>query len=284
MIDGLLSNGEFTKNLISSAVLFASLLAIRFIAVRAITTSKTIPNDHRRQWIVKARSLALLIFIAGLLVIWASELQNFAISLVAVAAAVVIALKELIMNVSGFFAQASAKPFGVGDRIEIAGIRGDVVDLNPFFTRVLEIGPGHLTNQYTGRAVNIPNSIFLSQNIINESFTEHFTLHVFTVPVHYNEHFQVVRKLLLEAAEQCCRPFIAEAKKVFSTFGQEQGIETPSVEPRVHIHFAAPEKVDLIVRIPAPISRKGRIEQDILNQFVGSAGKFLGVRSIEAPQ
>ena len=280
MLKEFLQHPGIWKNLTSSAILFLALFILRLIIKQSITRSTTIPTEHRLQWLVKSRTLAYFIFIVGLLVIWASELQTFAVSLMAVAVALVIAFKELIMNISGYFARASAQPFALGDRVEIDGMRGDVVDFNLFFTRILEIGPGHLTNQYTGRAINIPNSLFLNKHIINESFTEHFTLHVFTIPIYVNENVHLIRTILLESAQFICKPYLADAKKTFDKFGQRQGLEPPSVDPRVHVHFYDTNRVELIVRIPAPIAKKGRVEQDIISRFLEQGGKYL--TSIEA--
>lgn len=245
---------------------------MRVLLIRSINKTKSIPLMHRRQWIVKAKTILLFMLIFGVLVIWAAELQTVAISLVAIAAAIVIAFKEIIMNVSGYFARASAKPFAIGDRIEVDGIRGDVIDQNLFFTKVLEIGPGQITNQYTGRSVNIPNSTFLSKNIINESFTNTYTLHVFIVPIKLTKHFKQLQEDLLSICQEVCSSYIEEARTAFESFGESQGLEAPSVDPRVHLRFLDKETVEFIVRIPAQTSRKGRIEQEIIKDF---SEKFL---------
>lgn len=262
-----LSDKEFLKNGVSSIALFLAVYGIRFFAGRSIQKSKTIPREHRRQWIVKTKTLSLFVLFLGLLVIWASELQAFAVSLVAVAAAIVLATKEIIMNISGYFARASAKPFSVGDRIEVSGVRGDVVDQNLFFTKILEIGPGKVTNQYTGRSVNIPNSVFLQQNIINESFTDTFTLHVFQIPVLISKDLLVLREELLKQSSEICKEYIEPAQKAFKALEKNQAFETPSVEPRVYLHFVDKETAEFVVRIPAPTSRKGRVEQEIIQAF-----------------
>lgn len=261
-------NQEVLRNVISSAILLFSITIIRFFTIRSVNTSKSIPNEHRRQWIVKTKTILLFVFVLGLLIIWASELQAFAVSLVAVAAAVVIATKEVIMNFTGYFARASGKPFSIGDRIEVNGIRGDVIDQNLFFTKVLEIGPGKFTHQYTGRSISIPNSTFLGgTHIINESFTKTYTLHVFQIPVRVSSHLSHLQKELLDISERACSKYIDKAQSAFELFGLSQGLDSPSVESRVHIHFLDKETAEFIVRIPAPTKRKGRIEQEIVKEF-----------------
>lgn len=269
------TNKELLKNSLSSGFVFLVVFGTRFFILKSLTRSSRLSNEIRRQWIVHTRTLSFLVFLLGLLVIWASELQNFAVSLVAVAAAIVIAFKEMIMNVSGYIARVSAQPFGIGDRIEVGGIRGDVIDQNLFFTKIFEIGPGHATNQYTGRSVNIPNSTFLSQSIINESFTPQFTLHVFSVPIRVVPEIEELKDHLLQIANKHCAEFLAPAAKTFTKYGQKNGLETPSVEPRVHLHFLDKDTVKFIVRIPSPTSRKGKVEQEIINGFAKKYSEVL---------
>ena len=70
--------------------------------------------------------------------------------------------------------------------------RSLVTFLTALTTTILEIGPEKLTHQHTGRAIVVPNSVFLDKHVVNESYTADFVLHVFRLPY----------KTLV-----CCRPF-----------------------------------------------------------------------------
>src|SRR5690606_21781606 len=138
--------------------------------------------------IARARAIFLFLAILSFMVLWADQIYSLIISITAVAAALAIATKELLLCLGGTFYKASTRPFSIGDRIEVGGTRGDVIDIGLFATQVLQVGPGNLTHQYTGRSVTIPNSVFLTQNIINESYSTDYVLHIFEVPVKFNQH------------------------------------------------------------------------------------------------
>lgn len=59
------------------------------------------------------------------------------------------------------------RPFDVGDRIQIAGFAGDVVDIRIFEFTLLEIGNWVDADQSTGRVVHIPNQKLLTEPIAN---------------------------------------------------------------------------------------------------------------------
>ena len=72
--------------------------------------------------VLKTGLLLLLLF--GAIAIWAQELRTLALSFVAIAAAIVVATKELLMCLSGTLLRSSSRNVSLGDRVEIAGVRG----------------------------------------------------------------------------------------------------------------------------------------------------------------
>lgn len=264
--DPQITNDVIIHNIINSVALLLVIVALRVGTLRAL---RTFPNSEiKRRWIVHIRNFLILGFFLGLIIIWASELRTFAIGVVALAAAIAIATKELILCVLGGVLKASTRPFEIGDRIQVGPFRGDVVDHNFFSTTLYEIGPETKLHQYTGRALEIPNSLFLSNPIINERFGNKYVLHIFTVPISSYSDWQKAEAILLKAAQEECAPYIRLAEESMSKVGEKEGIETPNVEPRVSIHLPDPERIDLIVRIPAPCLRKGKIEQSIVRKYL----------------
>ena len=70
-----------------------------------------------------------------------------------------LATKEVIFCWSGAALGGGGKVYSVGDRIQIAGHRGVVLDHDIFATKLLEIGPGEASHLYTGRVTVFPNSL-----------------------------------------------------------------------------------------------------------------------------
>lgn len=253
---------------LSTLLLLILVGVVRRMLVRRIRNTEGLSAEAQRRWSVQVRQGVFLLLLLGLLFIWGPELRVFALSVVAIAAAIVIATKELIMCVSGSVLKGAGKGFQVGDRIEIGEIRGDVFDHNWLTTTLYEVGPGKSIHQHTGRKIVLPNSIFLSQAVINESSTNEFVLHVFTVPLKLTDDWTHARSFLLETADEECRTFLEEARLHMEKVGEQQGIRSLSVEPRINVQMPEPDRVNLVVRIPAPARRKGRIEQAILQRFV----------------
>ena len=254
--------------LLSTAILVGILFLARLVVVRRVRAAKGATAEMRRRWIVQVRQVSLLLFALGILYIWGSELREFALSLVAITAALVIATKELLMCASGAILKSSSRAFSIGDRIEVNNLRGDVFDHTLLTTTLLEVGPGKSTHQHTGRTVVVPNSLFLTSTIINETFTDDYVLHVFSIPLKRTDDWKHAEELLLRFAREECSSYLDDARRHMEKVGETQGIENLSVEPRVTLQVTEPEVLLLLVRIPALARRKGRIEQNVVRRFM----------------
>ena len=224
--------------------------------------------EQKRRSLNRLRVGFFLLLISSFFITWASEIYSVIISLTAIAAALAIATKELLLCLAGSFYKAVTRPFTVGDRVLVGELRGDVIEIGLFATTVLEVGPKDLTHQYTGRSVTIPNSKFLSEEIINETFSHDFTLHVFTVTVPNNENWKVERDLLLECAKISCDRYVDSAKRHYQKISEKRQLDPPWVEPRINIRIPDSEDILLIVRVTVPVRSRGRIEQEILENYL----------------
>lgn len=252
------------RQAIASMVAIALALGVRFFVVRWIRKNPHLDVQGRLRWHGHARSLMLTVLALGLIFVWGSELREFLVSLVVLASALVLATKELLMCVSGSLLRATTRSFDVGDRIEVDGIRGDVIALGLLGTTLLEIGPGH---QRTGRTQVIPNSLFLTKSVANETFTQQYVLHTFSVPVRGAE-WDDAEARLLDIANRACADHIEAARTHMDATSTRHGLSGFDIVPRATVQLESADEVWLRLRIPTPARERGRIEQEIVRQYL----------------
>ncbi len=110
--------------------------------------------------------------IFALLLIWSEYIKNLMTLISVMSAALIYALREIILN---FFCGIYIKvrrPFKVEDRIQIDDIKGDVMNISSLDFEVLEVSTKEENGQSTGIVVNFPNSIVISKPVknINKGF------------------------------------------------------------------------------------------------------------------
>lgn len=253
---------------LSTVVLVIALLFARRFAVGIIQRRDDYPPEVLRRWIINTRNIAVAVGLFGFVLIWGTELRAFALSIAAFAVAMVIATKELILCLSGGIYRAGLGSFAIGERIEVAGTRGDVIDKSLLSTTVLEVGPGHEGHNYTGRAIVIPNSLLLSVPVFNETYMERFGFHIFTIPLANAQDWKRAEEIVLDAAAIECAPYLPTAGEHFEELRRAHGLPAISVEPKVTLKVRTDDEVELQVRVPIPLRRSGEVEQAITRAFL----------------
>jgi small-conductance mechanosensitive channel len=193
-------------------------------------------------------------------------LKTIATTLAVIAVALVIATKEYILNITGFLFLFTSRIFSIGDRIDLGEMRGDVVDTTVMGVFILEIGPG--TNQYTGRTVFIPNSMFLTKPVKNETRMRNYVFHVISFPLRPDENWEAAEKILLEIADEIVAPYVDEIRIYLKRLARRHSLETPAVEPRIYIQMPEADHINLVLRMPVPIQRRARVEQEVIRKYL----------------
>lgn len=269
MISSLFSDNYFLNNTLLTVVFGAIFLIIKRLLIKVIrTANRPWTAEQRLRWIGYLKSFSFGVLFLGILFIWGEQLHNFVVSVFAIAFALVFSVKELFMSLNGSLMRLRGNVYNLGDRIEVNGVRGDVIDFNLLSTTILEAGPGHNSHHHTGRTVTFANSTLLDNFIINESFMDHFFLHNITIPMNLHNDWEKAKLLLLKIAQEECSPFLDQARKRVKDASRQRSIQLPSVEPRVTIQVPEPDKINLTLRVPAPMHLKGRLEQTILSKFL----------------
>ena len=198
------------QNLLITVAVIIALVLIRWIV--SIILRRRIEDAETRyrsqKWV------AYLLTTVGFVVIidlWLGGIDGVLAWLGIVSAGVAIALTDVLRNLAGWLFIITRRPFKVGDRVEIRGVAGDVVDVRAFRFTVLEIRNWVAGDQSTGRLVHIPNGQVFNDALSN--FTEGFSLlwdevHVL---VTFESDWELAERLVLEAVVEAA-PDPAEGK------------------------------------------------------------------------
>lgn len=269
-------------DIIRSLILVLALVLLYHMINRIVSNQSKLHIEAQRRWMVGVRNLLLVLGLSLLATIWAQQITAVAVSMVAIAAAVAISGKEVIMCLLGSLYRSIMRSYSIGDFIEVNKLRGRVVDINFFGTTLLEIGPGHHSHFLTGQELSFPNSILLTQPVIKEEFSARFTVHVIHVPIALTHNILEAEAVLLAAAQEVCAPYLADAEKFMQNFQKINMVDSPSVKARTSIHLVDDEQALITVRIGIPSGQRHRIEQQVLHLFVARFFKYQAITGTSA--
>lgn len=252
--------GQWEK-VIATALLIGVAMLSNHVWSRYLARGE-ISADKRRLHLVWARNLIWFTVLLVIVAVWASTITGFALSLAAVAGALLIVSKELVMCVHGYLYVTLVQPFKVGDVIEFSHLRGRVIDIDMFATTLAESDD---IGQLTGKVAEFPNGLLLTTPLKNISPTGAFSLHYIRIPVlHERAHdLQRIESAALAAAERATHAWSEGAMAHFRKVSEENFIAFPSGRTKVSWDFANPEHLVLVVRVACPGPERPSVEQAV---------------------
>ena len=257
------------EEVVESVLMVVALLVFRGILLNLyLRRHPHYSIEEKRRSLVLSRNLTLILTIFGLAIIWATQIQTLALSMFAVAAAIVVATKELIMCLSGSILRSVTKQYSVGDYIEVNGLRGRVVDINLLNTLMMQIGPNPLVGQLSGKTLSFPNSLLLNHSVRRDNILGDYVIHTVEIPVPIHLDSDVIVGRLKAVLEPLCQPYVPAIQRHLENVQAEKLFITPAAQPRV-TRVPHDDKVYLIiVRYASPVAKRLEIQQAVIDEFL----------------
>lgn len=195
------------------------------------------PIFYRRDNLFVARRLSgyvlTLLIIVVLAFFFLEDLKQVATVLGIASAAIVIALQDLCSAFAGWFVIVASRKFKVGDRVEVDGMIGDVIDIQLLRTTLLELRNWLGVDEPTGRVVMIPNNFVFKTRVYNYSHVHPFIWNKVDITVTFETPAREAQALLQRVLEEETRQNFAEAAKGAHHMERQYGIADTTYVPKV---------------------------------------------------
>jgi small-conductance mechanosensitive channel len=242
------------------------LLALRWGIARAIRRGGPPLSDSKLWWISFVRNAGLGLILIGLFVIWQEEIRSAALSLAAVAVALVVATKELLLCLAGALWRGFTPSFSVGDWVEIGPYSGEVIEGTPLATVLQEIDPEDF--EPTGRVVAAPNSLLLSHAVINHGFRKRFTYLDFPIYSEPRDDAEAVRARIEGALAEASGEFQEIARRYAARIEKSTGARLRPAEANVVLSTTDLAKLVFRCRVFSPRERAPALRQVAMRAFL----------------
>src|SRR5271157_2273495 len=212
---------EFIRRLVSlplAVKLLAAVLGIVVIHVTFRSLEKRLPRyfsrgDARyrvRKFVVFLGYVIAILFMA---ILFGDRLGRLSFALGIAGAGVAVALQEVIAGIAGWIAIAVGKLYGVGDRVQIGDTKGEVIDVSPLRTTLMETGNGVGGDLYNGRIARIPNGAVIKGTVFNYSQGFHFVWDEIKVRFTLDSDHILARQMLLQIAKENVWDYVAKTEQ-----------------------------------------------------------------------
>src|SRR5450432_3187934 len=193
-------------------------------------TFRYITDPRRRYQFLLIRRIVLWIVVAIIVAMaFASELGAVTTFAGLMTAGIDVALQNVILSIAGYFFLIGKYGVRVGDRVNIAGVTGDVVDIGLVRLQLMEItgGPAPLP---TGRVVAFSNAVVFqaSAGMFKQIPGTNFLWHEITLTLDPKSNYRQVEQRMMEAVN-----------KVFAEYRDKMETQRRNVERSLNSTIAA---------------------------------------------
>ena len=134
-----------------------------------------------------------LVGILFITTVFSDQLGGLTVAFGVAGAGVAFALQEVIASAAGWVAISFGHFYQIGDRVQLGGIMGDVIDIGVLRTTLMECGQWVNADLYNGRIVRIANSFVFKEPVFNYSAHFPFLWDEITVPIKYGSDHRLAK-------------------------------------------------------------------------------------------
>src|SRR5579859_6152444 len=191
-------------------------------------------------------------------------------------AGVAVALQNVILAIAGYFFLIGKHGVRVGDRIQVSGVLGNVVDIGLIRMHLMELGAGPAA-QPTGRIVAFSNAVVFRTHagLFKQVPGTHFVWHEVSLNLPPDSDYRPVEEKMLQAVN-----------KVFADYEEKLGVQLRRMEHTLKtmtIHSLHPESrvrltkrgVNVTIRYPVDMHHAREMD-DRVNREVLAATEKIG--------
>lgn len=177
----------------------------------------------------------LLIIFLVLIAITVENIKDYTIIIGLFTAGITFTLQELILSIAGSFYIFFVRVYKPGDRIEIYGIKGDVIDIDSIYTTLMEIGEWVSSDNYSGRIIKISNAFVFKGPIKNYSMDFPFVWDEIDILVAYGSDVELAKELIMKEAHARLTDYTKNSAAKWKEMVEHYYIDNAKIDPNIAI-------------------------------------------------
>jgi small-conductance mechanosensitive channel len=230
-LEVVLENPIVRAGLVVLLAAFVTTALVRLIRKAIRTRIVDAELRYRASKLVSLFGYLVVIFV--FLIEIGGKMSGLTVALGAASAGIAFALQEVIASFAGWLAVAVGSFYKVGDRVQLGGIKGDVIDIGFIRTTIMEIGGWVDGDLYNGRIVRVANSFVFKEPVYNYSGEFPFVWDEIVVPIKYGCAYDEARALLEGIANDVVAKDLDVIRERWETLVRSFRIENARIEPLV---------------------------------------------------
>jgi small-conductance mechanosensitive channel len=259
------------ETLLVRATVLALIIGVIFGAggILRRTIIRYVQEPRRRYQFLLLNRIALWTVVAIIVAFsFASQIGSVATFAGLLTAGLAVALQNVLVSVVGYFFLIGKFGIRVGDRVQISGVNGEVVDVGLVRLQVMEFGgPG--SNVPTGRVVAFSNSIvFQTNGLFRQIPGTSFVWHQITLTLAADSDYATVEKRLLGAVEKVFAEYRDKMERQRLQMERTLSFSFPNeLKPQSRLQLTS-AGIEEVIRFPVDYQDAANVDDQVIRELL----------------
>jgi small-conductance mechanosensitive channel len=208
-------------------------LIVKSLQKKVFSKIKDIDNRYKAKKL--GTFVGYLLTIVLLTIVFSDKLSGFTVALGVTGAGIAFALQEVIASFAGWLAILFGDFYKTGDRVQLGGIKGDVMDIGVLRTTIMETGQWVDGDLYNGRIVLITNSYVFKEPVFNYSGDFPFLWDEIKIPIQYGSDYDAAKIMFEQIGKDVAGDLTQLSREKWSNMQNKFRLEDAQTEPMVSV-------------------------------------------------
>jgi small-conductance mechanosensitive channel len=237
-------------------------------------TFRYVTDARRRYQFLLVRRIVLWSVIAIIIAFaFSNELGALTTFAGLLTAGVALALQSVLLSMVGYFLLIGKYGMRVGDRVQIAGVVGDVVEIGLVRVQLMEV-TGGTSPQPTGRVVGFPNSVVFQTNtgMFKPLPGTNFLWHEITVTLGPESNYRNVEERMLGAVNKVYAEYRERMEQQRRRLELSlRSVRIGSLAPESRLRLT-PAGLEIAIRYPVELNNASEIDDHVTRELLEAVG------------
>jgi len=265
---------DFLVRLAILAVIIAAVFVAGGFWSRAIL--RYVREPRRRYQFLLLRKIVTWVAVAAIIgITFASEIGSVFTFAGLLTAGVAVALQSVILSVAGYFFLMGKYGIRVGDRVQIGGVSGEVVDIGLVRLHLLELNGSGSDAQPSGRVVAFSNSVVFqpTSGVFKRIPGASFVWHEIRLTFSPENNYRLIQERIAKAVDIALGDHREEIERQGRHMEQTlNSISAIELKPKILLHFTA-SGIEVTVRFPVELRNAVDIDDHVMREINAAIGQ-----------
>ena len=248
------------------------------------TTFRYIHDTRRRYQFLLLRRVVMWVTIVLIIVLaFATQLGSAVTFAGLLTAGVAVALQNVIVSVVAYFFLIGKYGIRVGDRVQIAGVTGEVVDIGLVRIHVMELGgPGD--SQPTGRVVALSNSIVFqpTAGLFKQIPGTNFLWHELKLTLASETDYHSAKDRITESVNEALGEYRDSMEAQRRSMEMSLTTVAPTeLKPKIRLHYTA-SGIEADIRYPVALDKSSEMDDHLMRGVMAALDKEPRLKLVSA--